>query len=100
MSKPSTAHIAAAKHLLRYLAGTLNFAITYNQGDLKLMAAFSAVDWGNKPSNGKVDVLLCCLPSERSSEFNMGVQGVTQHNPRWKQSSWPYHGHEGGGALL
>lgn len=53
MSKPSTAHIAAAKHLLRYLAGTLNFAITYNQGDLKLMAAFSAVDWGNKPSNGK-----------------------------------------------
>ena len=28
--KPSKAHMAVAKHLLRYLAGTVNFSVTYN----------------------------------------------------------------------
>ena len=31
MSKPSKAHMAAAKHLLRYLAGTVDFPITYKK---------------------------------------------------------------------
>ena len=31
MSKPSKAHMGAAKHLLRYLAGSINFSITYKQ---------------------------------------------------------------------
>ena len=34
MSKPSNAHMGAAKHVLRYLAGTINFDITYNKGVL------------------------------------------------------------------
>ena len=38
MSKPSKAHMAAAKHLLCYLAGTVDFAITYKQGGFKLIA--------------------------------------------------------------
>ena len=52
MSKPSKAHMAAAKHLLRYLAGTVDFAITYKQGGFKL-TAFSDANWGNNPDNGK-----------------------------------------------
>ena len=36
MSKPSKAHMAAAKHLLRCLAQTVDFAITYKQGGFKL----------------------------------------------------------------
>ena len=32
MSKPSKAHMGAAKHLLRYLVGSTNFSITYKQG--------------------------------------------------------------------
>ena len=32
MFKPFKAHTAAAKYLLRYLAGTTNFAITYKRG--------------------------------------------------------------------
>ena len=38
MSKPSKAHTAAAKHLLRYLTGTVDFAVTYKQGGFKLTA--------------------------------------------------------------
>ena len=38
ISKPSKAHMVAAKHLLRYLAGTVGFAITYKQGGFKLTA--------------------------------------------------------------
>ena len=52
MCKPSMAHMAAAKHLLRYLAGTTSFAITYKRGGFKL-TAFSDANWGNDPDNGK-----------------------------------------------
>ena len=52
MCKPSKAHMAAAKHLLRYLAGTTSFAITYKRGGFKL-TAFSDANWGNNPVNGK-----------------------------------------------
>ena len=52
MSKPSKAHMAAAKHLLRYPAGTTNFAITYKRWGFKL-TAFSDANWGNNPDNGK-----------------------------------------------
>ena len=52
MCKPSKAHMAAAKHLLRYLAGTTNLAITYKRGGFKL-TAFSDANWGNNPDNGK-----------------------------------------------
>ena len=36
MSKPSKAHMGAAKHVLRYLAGSVNFPITYKRGGFKL----------------------------------------------------------------
>lgn len=35
MSKPFTAHMTEAKHLLRYLAGTTGFAINYKQGSFQ-----------------------------------------------------------------
>ena len=51
MSKPSKAHIGAAKQLLRYLAGTTNFSIVYKRGGFKL-SAFSDANWGNNLNNG------------------------------------------------
>ena len=33
MAKPTTAHWTAAKHILRYLAGTSNYGIVFNAGD-------------------------------------------------------------------
>ena len=51
MPKPSKAHMKADKHLLRYLAGTTDFANTYKKGGFKL-TAFSDASWGNSPDNG------------------------------------------------
>ena len=42
MSRPSKAHTGAAKHLLRYLAGSTYFSITYKQGGFKLAAFLDA----------------------------------------------------------
>ena len=53
MSKPSKAHMGAAKHLLWYLAGTVDFSITYKQGGFGLNAYSDAI-WGNNPDNGKL----------------------------------------------
>ena len=52
MSKPSVAHMGAAKHLLRYLTGSIDFSITCKQGGFKL-TAFSDAKWGANPDNGK-----------------------------------------------
>ena len=38
MSTPSEAHMGATKHLLRYLAGSVDFSITYKKGGFKLTA--------------------------------------------------------------
>lgn len=52
MFRPSKEHMGAAKHPLRYLAGTVDFTIVYTQGGFKLNAYFDA-NWGNNPDNGK-----------------------------------------------
>ena len=52
MSKPSKAHMGAAKQLLRYHAGTTDFSIVYKRRGFKL-SAFSNTNWGKNPDNGK-----------------------------------------------
>ena len=51
MSNPSKVHMGAAEHLLRYLAGSIDFNITYKKGGFKL-TAFSDANCGNNPDNG------------------------------------------------
>ena len=41
LSKPSKVHMGAAKHLLRYLAGTKDFAITYKRGKFTLAVSYT-----------------------------------------------------------
>ena len=76
MSKPSKAHMAAAKHLLRYLAGTVDFAITYKQGGFKL-TAFSDANWGNNPDNGKSTSSYIAFLANAPVSFKVGLQGLT-----------------------
>ena len=77
MSKPSKAHMAVAKHLLsRYLVGTTNFAITYNQGGFKI-TAFSDANWGNNPDNGKSTSSYLAFLSDGTVSFKVGLQGLT-----------------------
>ena len=76
ISKPSKTHMAAAKHLLRYLAGTMKFAITYKQGGFKL-TAFSDANWGNNPDNGKSTSPYIAFLSNGPVTFKVGLQGLT-----------------------
>ena len=76
MSKSSKAHMAAAKHLLRYLAGTRNFAITYKRGGFKL-TAFSDANWSNSPDNRKSTSSYIAFLSDGPVSFKVGLQGLT-----------------------
>ena len=72
MSKPSKAHMAAAKHLLRYL----DFAITYKKDGFKL-TAFSDANWGNNPDNGKSMSSYVVFLANAAVSFKVGLQGLT-----------------------
>ena len=76
MSKRSKAYKAAAKNLLRYLAGTVDFAITYKQGGFKL-TAFSDANWGNNPDNGKSMSSYVVFLANAPVSFKVGLQGLT-----------------------
>ena len=76
MSNPSKAHMAAAKHLLRYLAGTTDHVITYNQGGFQL-TAFSDANWGSNPDNGKSTPSYLIFLSNGPISFKVGLQGLT-----------------------
>ena len=74
MSKPSMAHMAAAKHLLRHLAGTTSFAITYKRGGFK---PTSDANWGNNPDNRKSTSSYIAFLSDGPVSFKVGLQGLT-----------------------
>ena len=76
MSKPSKVHMGAAKHLLRYLAGTLDFSLVYKKGGFKL-TAFSDSNWGNNPDNGKSTSCYIMMFCKAPVSFRSGVQSLT-----------------------
>ena len=75
MSKPSEAHMRAAKHLLRYLTGSTDFSITYKQGGFKL-TAFSDANWGANPDSEK-SISNIIILSNGPISFKVGIQGLT-----------------------
>ena len=68
--------MATAKHLLRYLAGTMDFIITYKKDGLKRMA-FLGENWGNNLDNGKSMSSYIVFLSNAPLIFNVGLQGLT-----------------------
>ena len=76
MFKPSKAHMVAAKHLLRYLAGTVDFAITYKQGGFKL-TAFSDANGDNNAENGQSIFSYIAFLANAPVSFKVGLQGLT-----------------------
>ena len=76
VSKPSKADIVAAKHLLRYLAGSANFSNTYKQGGFKL-ETYSEAKWGNNPHDDKSTSSCIVMPTNGSISFKMGLQSLT-----------------------
>jgi hypothetical protein len=55
MSKPGPAHWKAAKHLFRYLSGSVNYRLTYapDPRSSQLFTTFSDADHGGNPDNGR-----------------------------------------------
>ena len=70
-SKPE-AHMVAAKHLLRYLAGTTNFAATYKRGGSK-PTTFSDANWGKNSDNGKSPSSYIAFLSDGPVSFKVGL---------------------------
>lgn len=75
MTEPFKACIAAAKHLLRYLAGTIDFYITYKGNNFKL-TAFADANRGSYPDNIKSTSSSIIL-SKSPVSFKVGLQRVT-----------------------
>ena len=76
ISKPSKAHMGAAKKLLRCLAGTTDFSIVYKRGGFKL-SAFSDANWGDNPDNGKSTSAYLVMLSKAPISFKSGIQSLT-----------------------
>ena len=75
-SKPAKAHMGAAKHLLRYLAGSIDFFITDKYGGFRL-AAFSDANWSNNPDNGRCTSSYIVMLANAPISFKVGLQGLT-----------------------
>ena len=76
MSKPSKAHMGAAKHLLRYLVGPPISPSPTSKEVFKL-AAFSDANWVADPDNGKSSSSYIIMLSNGPISFKVGIQGLT-----------------------
>ena len=74
---PQKARTRAAKHLLRYLAGSTDiFIITYKQGGFRL-AVFSDANWGNSLDNGRSTSSYIVTLTNAPIIFLVELQGLT-----------------------
>ena len=68
--------MGAAKHILRYMAGTTEFTIVYKNGGFKL-STFWDSNWGNNPYNGKSTSCYIMMFSRAPVSLKSGVQSLT-----------------------
>ena len=73
MSEPSKAHMGAAKRVLRYLAGSVNFPIT---GAFKL-TTYTDANWGGNPDSGKLTSSYIVMLTNDTISFKVGLQSLT-----------------------
>ena len=59
MCEPRRVHWVAAKHILRYLQGTVDYGLDYRQGGVRL-AGYTESDWAGCASNKK-STSRCCF---------------------------------------
>lgn len=99
MPKPARAQVAAAKHLLRYVAGTTDFSTIYNMGDFKIsIVAFADASWGNDPTNGRSMSSYMVMLSKAPVKLQNGAaryHSAIYHEGRARRSGV---GDEGGAA--
>ena len=74
-----TRAMEAAKHLLRYSAGSANFSIVYKQGGFRL-SAFPDANGGNNSDNGRSTSSHIMFLANAPTSFKMGLQRVTSQS--------------------
>jgi len=72
MANPAPHHIAAVKHLLRYLQGTLDWVLVY-KGDLKPLSGYTDADWGGDTATRR---------STSGYIFNLGSGAISWSSKR------------------
>ena len=76
MSKPSKADMGAVKHVLRYLAGSVNSPITYKRGGYKI-TTYTDANWGGNPDNDKSTSAYIVMLANGPISFIVGLQSLT-----------------------
>ena len=76
MSKPLKARMGAAKHVLRYLAGSVNFPITFKRSGFKL-TTYTDANCGGNPDNGKSTSSYIVMHANGPISFKVGLQSPT-----------------------
>ena len=76
MSKPSKAHIGVAKHVLRYLAGSVSFPITYKRDGFKL-TTYTDANMGGNPDNSNSTSSYIVMLVNGPISFKVGLQSLT-----------------------
>ena len=56
MENPTTTHFKAAKRILRYLKGTIDFGLLYSFSNNYKLVEFSDSDWGGDIDDRKSDL--------------------------------------------
>ena len=76
MSKPSKAHMGAAKYVLLYLAGSVNFPMTYKRDGFKL-TTYTGANWRGNSDNGKSTSSYIVMLASGPISFKVGLQSLT-----------------------
>ena len=73
VSKPSKAHMAAVKNLVRYLAGSTDIRIVHKRGNFK-RTEISDANWGINIDNGKPMPAYMLMMASAPMSFRAGRQ--------------------------
>ena len=76
MSKPLKAHMGAVKHVLRHLAGSVNFPITCKRSGFKL-TTYTDANWGGNLDNGKLTSSYIVMLANGLISIKVGLQSLT-----------------------
>ena len=79
MSHPTTTHLEAAKHVLCYIRGILNFGISFTPGPLTL-TAFSDSDWAGDPTDRHSTTGLVVFLEPNSISWSTKKQSTISHS--------------------
>ena len=79
MQHPTTTHLEAAKHVLRYVRGTLHFGIHLSAGPLTLSAFLDAY-WAGDPSNRKSTTRLLVFLGSNPILWSSKKQSTVSHS--------------------